>query len=283
MPKKFSNNSSNTEVLEISTIVYPPKEWVYRLLGIFLIFLCLLSITLICNTIKENLVQNKYKKLLNTVYYTTAQHGLAIENVIVDGNKRTSYNDLVTALALKDNENILEVDIATLQNKISSLLWVKECTIKRTFFPNNILINIIERKVDAIWQFNNKYYPVDSNGNVLEIENYTPDEPLIILTGDNAPEHLSQLVNVLNTDIELKSRVKAAMYISNRRWNLILDNVQNGITIKLPEKNFDIAYKKIANLNKSKGIFKRKLTSLDIRYNDKIIVDINKSVDSIKF
>ena len=51
----------------------------------------------------------------------------------------------------------------------------------------------------------------------------------------------------------------------------------NGVVVKLPEKNFDKAYQKIALLNKRQGIFKRKLTSFDVRFDDRIVVDIDKS------
>ena len=47
--------------------------------------------------------------------------------------------------------------------------------------------------------------------------------------------------------------------------------------------NFDKAYQKIALLNKRQGIFKRKLTSFDVRYDNRIIVDIDKSVEDLMF
>ena len=45
----------------------------------------------------------------------------------------------------------------------------------------------------------------------------------------------------------------------------------------MPQDNFEKAYKKIALLNKRQGIFKRKLTSFDVRYDNRIVVDIDKS------
>ena len=62
---------------------------------------------------------------------------------------------------------------------------------------------------------------------------------------------------------------------------MIFDNIENGITVKLPEKNFDKAYEKLVLLNKRQGIFKRKLTSFDLRYENRIIVDIDKSVENM--
>ena len=261
--------------------IYPDKEWGYRLLGVFLSFCLILSLSLTAITIRDNVLAVQFDKFMNSVYKVSAKYGMYVEDVIVEGNNRTSYEDLIQAINLSENESILGVDIAKLQNKIEQLIWVKNCVVKRSFFPNNILVDIEERQVKAIWQYDNRYYPVDEDGNVLEVEDYEPDAPILILTGDGAPDKLSELLKVLATDEELAQRVKAAMYVSNRRWNLIFDNVNNGVVVKLPEEKFREAYQKIALLNKRQGIFKRKLTSFDVRYNNRIIVDIDKSAEDL--
>jgi hypothetical protein len=53
------------------------------------------------------------------------------------------------------------------------------------------------------------------------------------------------------------------------------------VVIKLPEQNFDKAYQKIALLEKRNGIFKRKLTSVDLRYDNKMVIELNDSVDGL--
>ncbi len=261
--------------------VYPVHEWVYRLVGIVVAFLIILSLSLTAVTVRDNVISVQFDKLMQAVYKISADYGLYVEDVIVEGNHRTSYEDLIQALNLSENESILGVDIEKLQNQIEQLTWVRSCVVKRSFFPNNILVNIQEREVKAIWQYEGRYYPVDTEGNVIEVEDYEPDAPILILTGDGAPHHLTELLEVLATDEELEKRVKAAVFVSNRRWNLIFDNVNNGIVVKLPEKKFAEAYQKIALLNKRQGIFKRKLTSFDVRYKNRIIVDIDKSVEDL--
>lgn len=273
----FATGDNNLQDLRI----YPIHEWGYRLMGILLAFLVILSLSITAVTIKDNIIFAQFDKFMQAVYKTSARYGLYVEDVIVEGNHRTSYDDLIQALNFSENESILGVDIEQLQNKIEQLTWVKSCVVKRNFFPNNILVNIQEREVKAIWQYEGRYYPVDTDGNVIEVEDYEPDAPILVLTGEGAPHHLVELLQVLKTDEELEKRVKAAVFVSNRRWNLIFDNVNNGIVVKLPAKNFAKAYQKIALLNKRQGIFKRKLTSFDVRYKDRIIVDIDKSVEDL--
>lgn len=265
------------------TTVYPEREWVYRLVGVLGALLLFLSLCLTAVTIRDNILSSQFNNMMQAIYKLSARYGMFVEDIIVEGNKRTSYEDLVQALNLSENESILGIDIAKLQSQIEQLTWVRRCVVKRSFFPNNILVHIEERKVKAIWQYEGRFYPVDAEGNVIEVEEYEPDAPVIVLAGDGAPHHLAELLEVLNTDEELASKVRAAVYVSNRRWDLSLGNAQNRVLIKLPEKNFDKAYQKIALLNKRQGIFKRKLTSFDVRFENRIIVDIDKSVEDLIF
>ncbi len=261
--------------------VYPEKEWLYRLAGFVGAAVLVLSLCLTAITIRDNVLATQFNNMMQAVYKLSARYGMYVEDIIVEGNKRTSYEDLVQALNLSENESILGIDIAKLQSRIEQLTWVRHCVVKRSFFPNNILVSIEERKVKAIWQYEGRFYPVDAEGNVIEVEEYEPDAPVIVLAGEGAPHHLAELLAVLDTDAELANKVRAAVFVSNRRWDLSLGNAQNRVLIKLPEKNFDKAYQKIALLNKRQGIFKRKLTSFDLRYNNRIVVDIDKSVEEL--
>ena len=70
---------------------------------------------------------------MQAIYRISADHGMYVEDVIVEGNRRTSYEDLVQALNLSENESILGIDIAKLQNRIEQLTWVRKCVVKRVF------------------------------------------------------------------------------------------------------------------------------------------------------
>ena len=72
-------------------------------------------------------------------------------------------------------------------------------------------------------------------------------------------------------------RIKVANFISQRRWNLILDDIKEGITVKLPEEDIEEAWKKLLKLNETKGILKRKLTIIDLRLPHKIVVKLRKT------
>ncbi len=56
---------------------------------------------------------------------------------------------------------------------------------------------------------------------------------LRVLVGEHAPHHAVDLFQMLPTEPELSSRVKAATWVGNRRWTLRLDNK---VDVLLPEK-----------------------------------------------
>ena len=81
--------------------------------------------------------------------------------------------------------------------------------------------------------------------------------------GQGAPEHINSLLNIIENDKELFSRVKVANFISGRRWNLIFDDVLNGITVKLPEEDVADAWKKLVKLDKGMKYIADKYRKID--------------------
>ena len=98
---------------------------------------------------------------------------------------------------------------------------------------------------------------------------------ILQIVGEDAPEHINALLKIIEKDKDLFSRVKVANFISKRRWNLTFDDVLDGITVKLPEDDVEDAWKKLVKLDKTRGILKRKLTFIDLRLKNKVIVKIS--------
>ena len=71
---------------------------------------------------------------------------------------------------------------------------------------------------------------------------------------------------------ELNKRVKAAVRKGLRRWDIMLDDIEKGITVRLPEKDPASAWGRLANLNRAEGLLSRKITLVDLRQPDKLIV-----------
>ena len=252
-----------------------PREWPFRLAGNLFLLGVIFMLASVIITIKTNLIGRKLTDLSTEFYNYSAGLGFKIDDIVITGRDKTAKQDILNALQLSRETNILNLDLRDLQQKVEQLPWVRHAVVKRRFFPNIIQIDIRERQVQSIWQLDHKFRPIDGEGNVIEAD-YTPDHPILLIVGEGAPENITALMKSITDDQNIFQRIKVANYISCRRWNIVLDDVENGITVKLPEKHIDEAWKKLLKLNTTQGLLKRKLTIIDLRFPNKVIVKLGK-------
>ena len=265
--------------MKVDNRIYAPILWPYRFLGNMLLLSIIGAATFGVVTVRHNLVSKHIDSLMSELYQTTANKGWGLDDITIEGRNKTSKEDILRVMELKRGDNILEIDLQELGEKIKNLPWVKNVNISRNYFPNVLHIGITEKEVKSIWQYKNEFYPIDEDGKIIETE-YVPQKGLLLIVGEGAPEHINELTKILETDKELFSRVKAANFISKRRWDLIFDDVEKGIVVKLPQDDVKEALEKLAKLNQTKGILKRKLTFIDLRLKDKVIVKIGEEENS---
>ena len=252
-----------------------PREWPFRLAGNLFLLGVIFMLASVIITIKTNLIGRKLTDLSTEFYNYSAGLGFKIDDIVITGRDKTAKQDILNALQLSRETNILNLNLRDLQQKVEQLPWVRHAVVKRRFFPNIIQIDIRERQVQSIWQLDHKFRPIDGEGNVIEAD-YTPDHPILLIVGEGAPENITALMKSITDDQNIFQRIKVANYISGRRWNIVLDDVENGITVKLPEKHIDEAWKKLLKLNTTQGLLKRKLTIIDLRFPNKVIVKLGK-------
>ncbi|MFV0626104.1 MAG: cell division protein FtsQ/DivIB [Alphaproteobacteria bacterium] len=258
-----------------------PKHWPFRLIGNLFLISFVFCLSLITITIREELISKKLTDLEQTFYEKTTKFGFTIDDIIIENRQITTLKEIEKALELTRQNNILSTPPRVIKEKLEKLPWIKNAIVKRNYFPNVIQVSLVEKDVEAIWQLNNKFYPIDEDGKVIDAE-YIPNKPVLLIVGKGAPDNFKNLFPIIKNNNEIFKRIKVANYISNRRWNLILDNIEHGITIKLPEENIPQAWEKLIKIDKSEGIIKRKLTIIDLRLPNKIIVKIGKMTDKEK-
>lgn len=252
-----------------------PREWPYRLIGNLFLLGVIFTLASVIITIKTNYISRKLLDLGTEFYNYTSTLGFTIDDIVITGREKTSKQDVLAALNLSRADNILSLDLSDLKQRIEQLPWVRKADLRRSYLPNILQISLKERVVSSIWQLDNRFHPIDTEGNVINAP-YRPTSPKLLIIGKGAPEHITELLNSITDDKDVYKRIKVANFISERRWNIILDDVEHGITIKLPEKNVAAAWKKLLKLNQTEGLLKRKLTIIDLRLPDKVIVKLGK-------
>ena len=271
----FKKNNISTPSDNTRQRVYLPNLWPYRFIGNLLMFGIITSAAFGIYVMRTNFVAQKLTNISDYFIGLSTKFGFTIDDIIVNGRNKTPKEEIYNVLNLHYGDNILAPNIQELQSELELLPWIKKATIRRSYLPNIIEINLVEREIKAIWQLNGKLHPIDIEGHVINTDKI-PNIPLLVIIGKGAPQNLSKLLPIIQQDPELYTRIKAANFISNRRWNIILDDIKDGITIKLPAQDADKAWKKLIKLNNTRGLLKRKLTIIDLRFENKILVTPRK-------
>jgi cell division protein FtsQ len=273
----------NEQKEEIKNRVIMPVNdvWLRSKAVLFVLFVTFFSAFIIV-VLKNDLVNKKIDEVENLILDYVGKENFMLDDIVLSGRNRTSADKILETINMKRGDNLLKADVVKIKRDLEDLPWVRDVEIKRSFFPNVLNVKIEEKEVLAIWQLNEKFYPLDVDGYVIEAD-YVPKEKVLLVVGPKAAEKFIEfLKNIRKVDEEYIKRIKVASYISNRRWNVILDDIKEGITIKLPEKKYEDAWKKLVKLEKTKGILKRKLTIIDLRLDDKVIVKLQKEDKSKK-
>ncbi|MCP4393724.1 MAG: FtsQ-type POTRA domain-containing protein [Alphaproteobacteria bacterium] len=232
--------------------------------------------------IKSEIVERTAEKVADSIVDAkndiTTSAGMVLEDVLVKGRKNTKAEALMDALGVYEGMPVLAIDIETAKSKVELLPWVKSAHIERRL-PGTIFVSVTEYNPVAIWQNNGAFALVDEEGKLIygaSVEGY---ESLPILVGQGAPENVQDLMEIISSEESLKDRVKAAIRVGNRRWDVIIDDVQKGIVISLPEEDAVDAWKRLSLFNRVHGVLNRKLSSLDLRIKGRFIIRLVDSKD----
>jgi cell division protein FtsQ len=142
--------------------------------------------------------------------------------------------------------------------------------------PGTLHIAISERQPIAIWQNNGEHMLIDNTGQVIPgtIAGY---ETLPLVVGDGAGIRADELLAMLDSEPTLASRVKAAVRVGNRRWNLMLDDAQDGLEVRLPEEATEAAWHRLAELERTQGLTARQVRMVDLRVADRMILKTERA------
>jgi len=132
-----------------------------------------------------------------------------------------------------------------------------------------LVVHLIERRPIALWQHQGQFALIDEDGEVITREGLGRFSRLIHVVGADAPDHVGGLLELLETQPELKAQVKAAVRVGGRRWDLIL---AGGVDVRLPETGAPQALARLADFELETGVLGREIKVLDLRAPDRVIV-----------
>jgi cell division protein FtsQ len=199
-----------------------------------------------------------------------ADAGFTVQNVTLEGRAETAQKEIVRMLGIKRGDLMLYVDVDEARARLEALPWVKSADVRRVW-PNRIHVRVVERKPVALWQMDGAVAVVDIDGHPIAGQDPARFSGLPLVVGKGAENSLSALLALIGTQPNLKSRLKAAVRVGERRWNLRL---ANGVEVRLPEEGAEAALAELTRLEREDGILSRDIKAIDLRFPDRFIVKL---------
>lgn len=193
-----------------------------------------------------------------------------LNEIQIAGHFYTKKEKILEACRAHYGESIFKYDPEMIQKKLKQLPWVRSVKVQRVL-PNRLKIKIAEKFPIALWQKDKKLTLVDDQGELIRPANVEKFSYLPIVIGEKAAEEAPHLFAVLTSQPHLQKRLSAAILVSKRRWDLILDQK---IKVKLPEKNISKSLVYLAKIEKDKSIDMGDVVSIDLRVPDRLYVHL---------
>jgi len=205
----------------------------------------------------------------------TADLGLRLQEIKVDGRHFTPKDELLASLGVHLDQPMMSIDPRALKARLETLGWVRSALVERRL-PGTLYVRLDEAEPVALWQHDGAFHLIDRSGQTIDKADAAAFAQLPVLVGDGAPAHCADLLAMLAREPDLAARVRGAVWVSERRWNLRFDN---GVDAKLPADSPETAWSLLAKLEREQHLLGKNVTVIDLRMPDRLLVRLGPAVD----
>ncbi len=192
-----------------------------------------------------------------------ADAGFEISAIQFTGNRYTQPSEISDKLQFKPGDSIFAADPQEARQRLEELPWVRDADISLRY-PDTVFVHLTEKVPFALWQSEQGLYAVDRSGHPITKVDAARFKHLPLFFGD-PPDGAADLVEAIGAHRAVAARVKAMQRVSNRRWNLILDD---GVLVKLPEEGWAKELGTLERLIVDNAVLERDIAEIDLRLHD---------------
>ena len=203
--------------------------------------------------------------------HTTASIGFDVDAVTITGHRFMREQDILDVLGLEPGVSLVTFNVAAAHQTLLREPWVEAASVRKVY-PGKLQINLEERQPFAVWQRGQTKSIIDSEGLVLDDFDADVYQGLPFLVGHGAQRKGHEFLKTLAEFPEIASRVRATMLRSERRWDILLDNL---VTVKLPERKVRDALTELVLLESENDILSKDLVSIDMRLPDRLVMRLS--------
>jgi len=198
--------------------------------------------------------------------------GFRITSVAITGRKQLTQDEILAVGGVNGRSSLLFLDAASARDKLKADPWIADATVQK-LYPGRLQIDVTERSPFALWQESGRVSVISADGTVLEPYVARRFISLPLVVGKGAETRASDFLGLLAKYPQVRSQVKAIVYVGERRWNLRL---ADGIDVRLPEFEVEKALATLSKMDKETGLFSRDITAIDMRLPDRLTVRLSE-------
>ena len=201
-------------------------------------------------------------------YHLTAEAGFRVNDITVEGRKRTQREDLLTVIGVKQNAPIFALDLDAIHARIEDLPWVEKAVVSRRL-PNLVHVRLREREAFAFYREADKLTLIDRGGVAITSHHLRQFAHLPVFSGQGATLRAADFMDLLADYPVLRNRMIAAHWTGDRRWTIQLDH---GGEIHLPATGITAALDRLMQLESDRRILAEKNQAIDLRLPDRVLL-----------
>jgi cell division protein FtsQ len=187
--------------------------------------------------------------------------GFEIDTITISGLNQLNQTEVLDASGVSSRNSLLLLNAAEVRDRLKAVPLVRDVAVRK-LFPNSLIFDITERKAAALWQKDGQLSVVAADGVAIDQvrDSRFNTLPFIVGPGDNA--HLKEFNDLIEAAGDLRDRIKAGIYVGERRWTL---QMNSGVEVMLPEIEPKAALAQLAALDRTSKVIDKDVLSLDLR------------------
>lgn len=197
---------------------------------------------------------------------------LGVRMVTVSGAMHMSERKILAIAGVDDKKSLPFFDVAQARARLEADPLIKQASVRK-LYPNQIVIEIVERTPYAVWQKDGDVRAIAADGAPIDEVNDGRYADLPFVVGEGANGRVREFVALLDAMDELKPRVEAGVLVDQRRWNLRL---KSGVDIKLPESDPEAAIAELLTLQRQSRILEKDVLALDFRVPGRVFARLSE-------
>lgn len=197
-----------------------------------------------------------------------ADAGFEVKRVEVRGVKNLNELKVYEKVLAQRDRAMPLVDVEALRADLLELSWIEDARVSRQL-PDTLVVDIVERSPHAVLRKPGRLVLIDDRGNELEPVSKAAARGRLIVSGPGAGRQVVALNRLFEAAPALKSQVREAQWIGNRRWNLTF---KTGQVLALPEGSEESAGALVAfaRLDGANRLLGGRFVAFDMRAPDRI-------------